>query len=336
MRRLGRRNEGNSARMNIKNIVFSAILFVAATILGLGALEVALRVKNSSMKNYDIEMWRYAKELKIRSQDPALGHVHLKNKSAVLQSVDIRTNEWGLRGPPLNGAGETARRILVLGGSITLGWGVPEEETVSVRVENGLRERGESVEVFNGGIGNYNAQRYVERFFVELKELNPTDIVVQYFLRDAEDLDPGRDNWVLRNSELAVTTWIAVSRLIGKTGEASLLDHYRDAYREDSIGFRNMRDALRKLADYAKANNIRIYLAMTPDVHNLKDYQFGFVHERMKSLAAELGYKYVDLLGAFGTLTPEEVWAMPGDPHPNALGHKLMADAIIPVVANGK
>jgi lysophospholipase L1-like esterase len=56
----------------------------------------------------------------------------------------------------------------------------------------------------------------------------------------------------------------------------------------------------------------------------------------MKRVAAELGYTYVDLLGAFGTLTPEQVWAMPGDPHPNALGHKLMADAIIPVLANGK
>jgi hypothetical protein len=310
MRHLANRDEGNSARMNIKNFVFSTILFVAATILGLGALEMALRVKNSSMKNYDIEMWRYAKELKIRSQDPALGHVHLKNKSALLQSVDIRTNEWGLRGPPLNGAGETARRILFLGGSITLGWGVPEEDTVSARVEKGLRELGESVEVFNGGIGNYNAQRYVERFFVELKDLNPTDIVVQYFLRDAEDLDPGRDNWILRNSD--------------------------NAYHEDSIGFRNMHGALQKLADYAKANNIRIYLVMTPDVHNLKDYQFGFVHERMKRMAAELGYTYVDLLGAFGTLSPEEVWAMPGDPHPNALGHKLMAEAIIPVVAIGK
>jgi len=322
--------------MDIKNIVVSAVVFVAATMVGLGALEVMLRVKNSSMKNYDIEMWRYAQELKVRSQNPALGHVHLKDRSAVLESVNISTNEWGLRGPPLNGTGGAARRILFLGGSITLGWGVPEDETVSARVEQGLKARGESVEVLNGGIGNYNAQRYVERFFVELKNLNPTDIVVQYFLRDAEELEPGRDNWILRNSQLAVTTWIALNRLFGETGEASLLDHYRAVYREDGIGYRNMRDELRKLADYAKANHIRIYLAMTPDVHNLTQYQFGFVHERMKSLAAELGYNYIDLLPAFGKLTPEEVWAMPGDPHPNSLGHKLMADAIIPVVAIAK
>jgi hypothetical protein len=37
--------------------------------LSIGAClcEGMLRLKNSSMRNYDIEMWRYAKELKFRS-----------------------------------------------------------------------------------------------------------------------------------------------------------------------------------------------------------------------------------------------------------------------------
>jgi hypothetical protein len=30
---------------------------------------------------------------------------------------------------------------------------------------------------------------------------------------------------------------------------------------------------------------------------------------------------------------PEQLWAMPGDPHPNAFGHELMANAIFPVLA---
>ncbi|MGE4167539.1 MAG: SGNH/GDSL hydrolase family protein, partial [Xanthobacteraceae bacterium] len=90
--------------------------------------------------------------------------------------------------------------------------------------------------------------------------------------------------------------------------------------------------SLAKLAQYARENKIRIYLAMTPDVHNLKDYKFGFIHERMKKVASELGYEFVDLLPAFRGLTPEEVWAMPGDPHPNALGHRLMAETLAPVL----
>jgi hypothetical protein len=181
-------------------------------------------------------------------------------------------------------------------------------------------------------VGNYNAARYVERFFTELEGLRPSDIVVQYFIRDAEMLDPGGGNIFLRNSELAVTLWIASHRLLERTGQNALVEHYKDVYRADQPGYQDMLKALKRLADYAKANGIRLFLAMTPDVHNLKNYDFSFIHDRMRGVAAEDGYVYIDLLPAFGKLAPEQVWAMPGDPHPNALGHKLMAQAIFPVL----
>lgn len=314
----------------IKRIALSAALFLFSTVIALGLAEAILRVKNSSMKNYDIEMWRYARELKVPSSDPRAGHDHVKQADAVLQSVNIRLNEWGLRGRPV--APHSSRRILFLGGSITLGWGVKEDDTVTARVQRILREQEPGVEVLNGGVGNYNAERYVGRFFRQLRELNPTDIVVQYFVRDAEKLDASSGNALIRNSELAVTLWIAASRFSEKLGESSLTQHYADVYREDQPGFVEMKSSLRKLADYAKANDIRIYLAMTPDVHNLKQYQLGFVHDLVKRIATEDGYRYIDLLPAFGGLSPEEVWAMPGDPHPNALGHELMAKAVAPLL----
>jgi lysophospholipase L1-like esterase len=315
-----------------KNALYSVILAVVSTVAALAVAEGILRIKNSSMKNYDVEMWRYSKELKVASPDPRLGFDHVKNASALLQSVPIRINDWRLRGGPV-AAAAPRRRILFLGGSITLGWGVPEAQTVTRQVELMLRGRGEDVEVLNGGVGNYNAERYVERFFTELKGLDPTDIVVQYFLRDAEKLDPGGGNFLLRHSELALTMWIAATRLMEAKGEHALIEHYQDIYRDDQPGFIEMKNSLRKLADYSKAHDIRLYFAMTPDVHNLKDYPFGFIHDKMRKIADADGYQYVDLLPAFGKLTPEQVWAMPGDPHPNALGHELMAKAIAPVLA---
>jgi lysophospholipase L1-like esterase len=313
--------------------LFSIVLLVCSLTLAIGAGEVILRVKNSSMKTYDIEMWRYAKDLKVRSDDPALDFDHVKSRSSELQGVTIRLNEWGLRGGPVDPLPPGGRRILFLGASIALGWGVPEDDTVEARLERRLRKRGQALQVLNGGVGNYNTKRYVSRFFKELTGLQPTDIVVHYFLRDAEDLPPGGNNVILRNSELAVTLWIAYHRLFDKAGEQSLVDHYRSVYQPDGQGFVEMQASLAKLAEYARANNIRLYLAMTPDVHNLVDYKFGFVHDIMREIARRAGYAYVDLLPAMMGRPPEAMFAMPGDPHPNALGHELMADAIFPVIS---
>ena len=196
-----------------------------------------------------------------------------------------------------------------------------------------LNEVGERAQVLNGGVGNYNAERYVSRFIKELTGLRPTDIVVQYFLRDAEALSPDTSSFILRHSELALTLWIAYHRLVDRTGDQSLVDHYRTVYRPGSPGVHIMEAKLKELADYAKAHGIRIYLAMTPDVHDLVDYRFGFVHDIMRRVAEADGYAYIDLLPAMLGRPPQELFAMPGDPHPNALGHRLMAEAIFPVIA---
>ncbi len=317
----------------VRNAIFSVLLLAISLVLCLLAAEAFLRLKNSAMTNYDIEMWRYANELKQKSDDPSLDFDHLRSKKAFLQSTEIRLNSWGLRGPePLTELSDL-RRILFLGGSITLGWGVSEDSTVEARLQRMLTAAGENVEVLNGGVGNYNTERYVSRFFKELTGLKPTDIVVHYFLRDAEGLPPGGGNFFLRHSELAVTLWIAYHRLLDKHGETSLVEHYRKVYDPSAPGFQIMQSKLRELADYAKQNNIRLYLAMVPDVHILIDYKFVFVHETMRKIAEADGYVYVDLLPAMLNRPPEQLWAMPGDPHPNAFGHQLMADAIFPVLA---
>ena len=84
--------------------------------------------------------------------------------------------------------------------------------------------------------------------------------------------------------------------------------------------------------EYAQQRQFRLYLAMTPDVHILGNYPFEFVHRELESLASEYGYTYIDLYPALSGMTPEDIWAMPGDPHPNALGHEKMADAIAAVL----
>jgi lysophospholipase L1-like esterase len=322
----------NSSARRLQGAAVSVTLVVVATILGLVAGEVLVRLKNADMRTYDIEMWRYANELKLPSSDPELGHEHRRNAAALLQSVTIRTNDHGLRGGPVEPLPAGGRRVLVLGASITLGWGVPEEQTFTVLLQDRLAAAGETVQVLNAGIGNYNAARYTRLFLTRLHELRPTDIVVHYFLRDAERLEAGGGSWLLRNSELAMTLWIAWNRLWTRLDGDSLVRHYQEAYRTDAPGYQEMQRALGELAAYARRHDIRTYLAIVPDVHSLENYPLGFAHRQVAAVAETLGYRTIDLLPAFGRLRPAEIWAMPGDPHPNALGHRLMADAVFPLL----
>jgi hypothetical protein len=131
--------------MRARNFVFSGILTALSIVLSLAAAELLLRIKNSSMTNYDIEMWRYAKELKVKSLDESLDFDHVRSRSALLQNIELRLNNWGLRGPDIVPRLPDERRILFLGGSITLGWGVAEENTVEARLERMLNALGSAL-----------------------------------------------------------------------------------------------------------------------------------------------------------------------------------------------
>ena len=108
----------------MKSVMLNGVILLVSTLFILGTTEGLLHLKNSNMQNYDIEMWRYSKEIKTISKNTVLGHEHQLSKQALLQSVLIRTNNFGLRGDDINVTTNKKRRILALGSSITLGWGV--------------------------------------------------------------------------------------------------------------------------------------------------------------------------------------------------------------------
>lgn len=312
-----------------KSVIVATFVFCLSLAVGLCIAEVALRVKNKSMTNYNIEMWRYAKELKRKSLDPVLGHEHVPESEAVLQSVKIKIDENGMRcGDDKSTGALPDRRILFLGSSITLGWGVEYEKILTSLLNERFKADGKNTKVYNAGIGNYNTKRYVHLFLSKLKKIEPTDIVVHYFINDAEVLSSGGASFFVENSQLGATLKMAVSRFTTSTGIDKLVEYYKALYADNSIGYKDMIAAFESLREYCAQHSIRVYFLMTPDIHQLYDYPFDFIHDKMTSLAREKGFTYIDPLESFLKYDPKELWAMPGDPHPNEVGHEIMAEAV--------
>jgi lysophospholipase L1-like esterase len=309
----------------LRHLLLGLLTLVLTAALG----EMALRIKNKDQRSYTIEMWRYARELK-QVAGPDLGHVHIPGRAARLQNVDFRINSLGMRGPEPRL--DAPHRVMVLGSSIALGWGVEEEKTLSARLEAHL---GDGWEVMNGGIGNFNAERSVTLFERQWRQTVKPDVVVMlFFLRDAEQLAASQSNWLMANSELAVTLYYIVTGFTeGAKDISALVRHYNAVYSEDSPGFAGALQALDRLNEMGRADGFKVVLAMMPDIHQLQNYPFVDIHARMKAVAARFGWSYVDLYDTLAGFKGPELWTIPGDPHPNARAHELMAERLAPVVA---
>lgn len=298
-------------------------LFVFAITLAIIAvgLEFFLVNKNKDGKNYDIEMWKYSRQLKKISENPKLGHEHTASKKAILQNTEIKINSLGMRGAEPQNEKE---KLLILGSSITLGWGVEEAKIYPEILKQKLSSK---YEVLNAGIGNYNSVREIEAFFTKYQDLKPKTILLSYFVNDAEIIPAPKRNWLLENSQLAVTLWSRLEQIKRKFGvQESFEEHYKNIYKKDYPGWIETQTAFNRLANYAAENGTRVIVTMIPDIHNLKDYPFDFIHQKIKELSLQNNFEYLDFLDSFKDIeNQEELWAMPGDPHPNELGHSMMA-----------
>lgn len=302
------------------------IISVFILLIGLLLVEITLRLINSDMRNYDMEMWKYAKKLK--KKNSVLGHVHRKNKTAILQNVEIELNSLGMRSEEPN---PNKKKVLFIGSSISLGWGVNEDSSYVGIFENKLKEKNPNFQVLNGSVGNYNTYRYVENFLKNQDSINPDIIVVNYFINDAEVLPMGSSNWLLKNSALAASLNIAIKKMTSNR-EGDLIAYYNHLYEPENEGFLLMKNSLKKLAQYSDVNNTKIYFVIIPDIHFLQDYPFLPIHYKMKNITEKLGFEVIDFYAALKNIPFKELQIIPGDSHPNNYGHKLMAQELNSII----
>lgn len=289
-------------------------------------MEGIIRVINSDMKNYDIEMWRYSNELKV--QDPILGHNHLKDKTSILQDVEVKLNSKGMRSDEFD---DNDKKIIFLGSSISLGWGVEQKDSYPGIIQTKLSSDSINYKVLNGSIGNYNTFRYVNNFLSNQTDIEPKVIVINYFINDAETLPINSSNWLIKNSQLFATLTITYKKLFSKSG-FDLKQYYNDLYKNDNQSFLEMKESLNKLSEYSKQRNISILLTVIPDIHFLEDYPFDSIHKKMKSISEELGFEYHDLLPSLKGISFKKLQIIQGDSHPNELGHYKISESLYPKI----
>jgi lysophospholipase L1-like esterase len=316
----------------MKRTVGNTLLILTTVALMLAAFETVSRNVIDNGLQYDLEMWKYATQLKRISDNPAIGHEHRPGARAHLMGADVAINALGLRNAEIAGQKPAgAKRIVMLGDSITFGWGVANDATMSVLLERELNERGYGqAEVINTGVGNYNTTMEVAYFLERGASLNPDVIVLNYFINDAEPTPSyTAPSWIARHSYAYVVLgggWDRFKRLI--LGGPDWRAAYAALYDDAAPGWAAARENIRRLAAYCREHDIRLVLTNIPELHELDPYPFEFVNAKVRDLAMESGIEYLDLLPALRSEAASSLWVTAPDPHPNAKAHALMARAL--------
>ncbi len=324
----GEPKPGNRLRAALQNAGLMAVSLICALLLA----ECSARILYPAVSNYDTEMWRYFVELKEPLFDKELPFHHYPNRTGVFYGAELATNSCGFRDHDYAlKKPEGSTRILILGDSMTLGWGVPFQETFPKVLEEKLNADGEAFEVINLGIGNYNSMMEVELFKRKGIQFRPDVVVLAHYVNDPEPtpvLSPLRYHTGNR-SYLGALLRSALLRARGMVDTDFVWwRYYEDLYAADSESLEANSAAIRELAALCKKEEITLIIASIPELHELKDYPLGVATEHVAGLASECDVPFVDLLPDLAGHEPETLWVSQEDPHANALACRTIAETL--------
>ena len=323
----GRRDE-RMRRKHIYSILTLIISLLACTL----CLELYVRVVIDDGKQYDLEMWKYARDLKRIAANPLIGHEHVPNSGAHLMGVDVKINSRGLRDREIPyERGPSLRRILMLGDSITEGWGVPFDETFAKRIERLSATHSPAIEVINAGVGNYNTIMEVEYFLQEGHKYQPDIVVLNYFINDAEPVPSYSSvNFLRRNSYSCAFISGRIDILMRQlSARPDWFNYYLNLYGNgDTRGWLEAKASIHKLADYCRLHHVKVLIAIIPELHDVQHYRFGKITDIVHRTAEENGVEFLDLLPALEREESSRLWVTRSDLHPNSYAHELIAGTL--------
>ncbi len=269
--------------------------------------------------------------------------------------IFFHVNKLGFRGPEISkDKPQGTMRILCLGDSITMGSALPEEAVYPRIVEGILLERypGHRFEVINMGVSGYDIEEEHLQFKEEGLLLSPDAVVVQFCLNDVPSVEfvdlinplreldiPGK-RFLLAHLALARFLRERYNRL-GLKNAFLGVDHLFEMDPESpqaqriEKGFSEYETRLREIASLCRKRGVRFLLLIVPHRAQFDDRRARYIpQKRLIALGRESGFDVLDLVPLFSSLE-KLPYAFPDPVHPDPIGHKIIAGAIVQWLESG-
>lgn len=305
------------------------VVLLISSVVALGVLEFAIRMIDPIGISYYEETKRYHLD---KVADSELYYRHKIHLDTTYQGVAVKTNEIGLRDNSISEKKEDEFRILFLGDSVTFGWGVESEDVYVTKTGHFLQKNSQKrVRTINSGVGSYNTDNeysFIERHGDSLK---PDLVVLLYVSNDIEptpetEFNPWSEYSFDRKSPPQI-----VQLMLGRSWVYRIVMHLKNYGIEksdgrldvNSIGWKQSMNSLVLIHQYCKKRNIPFvlfYYRMLPQAFENE------VSDQIATISKRTGFLFEDVLPWFKGRDIQTMINSLVDPHPNALGHKLIAE----------
>jgi lysophospholipase L1-like esterase len=313
-------------------------LIVGSSVFVLGILEIALRlpgpwaeIPKSAPQPLDPEL----RDLPVMTSIWALSK---KNQYGVFKGTLYRTNSSGFRGreyavpkPP------GVFRIVAIGDSFTMGSGVREQDTYSQRLERLLDTEDPSrvVEVLNLGIAGFNLRASIGRLKRIGLRFQPDLVVYGWTTNDIEGpfYRKSFEKETRSQSRSHLVRWLSPRwrelRHYVSPEKGSYLWELDDNYFRNPAAWEYFLADLDEFASILRKQKVCGVVMLHTELQSLTPLSgFQRYYNAVQAVTEEREFFVIPTFSKFPRDNPRSLWVGPNDPHPNARGHEILANAL--------
>ena len=282
--------------------------------------------------------------------DPILDWRRLPNSEYTEGPIDYKYNTFGFRDIDhtfLTPAHK--QRIVVLGDSITEGYGVEWRSVFAPYIQSRL---GDGFEVINIAASGLNTPQEIHLFSQTGLQCRPELLVLNFVLNDCDfysnfksgqkyaalkdsridliglSVDPGVKR-VLKSSAFLYFVKQNLEDLIGRFRGIPKTDYYSEIW-EKQENRKKITTGFDQLAALQKENGFDVLVIIWPLLTSYDTYRFQSIHQWVKDQAQKRDFSTIDLLAKFSSFPYRKLQITSEDStHPNALGHEIAAETFL-------
>lgn len=300
------------------------LLSCLSLLVGLCFAEFIVRALDLYGVSYYESVGDYMRNMKA---DPHLIYRHKPLSQHRYGEVTLSYNENGLRDRQILPKAKDEMRILALGDSVTLGWGVPQDQIFTSRLEELLASRlRRKVRLINGGVGGYNTVQETAFLKHEGITYEPDLVMLTYVENDIEET-PSQFSFGVRPPPQSLTAMIMTKlqrawlyRLVYHMRLYGLQRDGNDRANDRGQGWADSMSAIDELVSICEERSIKLIIfyyryGVEPGNTLLQDVVLHGKGVRVKDIGEWFAGRDIS------TLIVSKV-----DSHPNAVAHRLMAE----------
>jgi len=323
-----------------RNLLMNIFLLIITLLILLFIIEGTLRVTN----NCEIALKKSGNLFTFlqKVENPSLVYELKPNSEGYLAGKYVKINSYGMRSKEIS-TDKDVYRIAFIGDSITFGWGVELNESYpEVLGEYIEKDQHIKVEILNFGVPGYVSLQEYTVLKNKVINYSPDLIIIGNFLSSPDNI------WNLYQTSIPISPSIKIffkersctynflqSKLNIFLNKAGKIDKspYINLYNKSSEEWKNYKDVLGKISAISKDNNIPVVTLILPNWYNLNEsYEFKEIHNLLNMTLSENNLHPIDTY-------PELSGINAGDysiehVHPNAEGHKLLAQILYKKLKN--